>query len=248
MFIRTVRSVRNRSPSRPSASAFPPFPYRHEPSHLWSKICNTRILQSVVGFPLKWRRRMLSMATRPAGRHGPPRPAIWRNPCFIWATSPRPYPWLKRHTRSQPPNVAPIAFISRPVTPTKYAINQIFNPTFITIEQSSRFATWSSTNLTAFLGIVNHAVRLVNMEHHSNMSVVNTDTKGAGRDHLRLPTDLFLEETTTEREGGASDCLQSLSLQNNNSSTRSFIFRIQLFPAHAHYRVIGSIVCSRVRM
>ena len=122
------------------------------------------------------------------------------------------------HTRSQPPNVASMAFISRPATPTKYAINQIFNPTFITIEQSLRFATWSSTNLTAFLGIVNHAVRLVDMEHYSNISVVNTDTKGAGRDHFRLPTDPFLEETTAEREGGASNCLQSLSLQNNNSS------------------------------
>jgi hypothetical protein len=38
----------------------------------------------------------------------------------------------------------------------------------------------------------NHAVRLVDMEHHSNMRVVNTDTKGAGRDHF------LLEETTAE--------------------------------------------------
>ena len=49
----------------------------------------------------------------------------------------------------------------------------------------------------------NHAVRLVDMERHSNMRVVNTDTKGAGQDHFRLPTYPFLEETTAEREGGA---------------------------------------------
>ena len=67
------------------------------------------------------------------------------------------------------------------------------------------------------------------MEHYFNMSVVNTDTKGAGRDHFQLPADLLLEEITTEREAGVSGCLQSLLLQNNNSSTLSFIFRIQLF-------------------
>jgi hypothetical protein len=53
----------------PQAAPSHPFPYRHEPSHLWSKICNTRIPQSISGFPPKWR-RMLSMATRPASIFG----------------------------------------------------------------------------------------------------------------------------------------------------------------------------------
>jgi hypothetical protein len=71
------------------------------------------------------------MATRPAARHRPPRPAIWRNPCFIWGDFAQTLPVVEPgwHTRSQPPNVAPMAFISRPATPTKYATNQIFNPT-----------------------------------------------------------------------------------------------------------------------
>ena len=100
--------------------------------------------------------------------------------------------------------------------------------------------------LNGFLSIVSHAVRLVDMEHHSIMSAVNTNTKGAGRDHFRLPTDPFLEETAAEREGGASVC--RVSHCNIATVQRSFIFRIQLFPAHAHYRVINSIMCSRVRM
>ena len=36
-------------------------------------------------------------------------------------------------------------------------------------------------------------------------------------------------------------------IAKSTSSTRSFAFRIQLFPAHVPHRVISSIVCSRVR-
>jgi hypothetical protein len=108
--------------------------------------------------------------------------------------SPRPCPWLNRLAHSQPASERhPYGLHFASCNSDKICNQPDLQPDFYNDRAILAVCNVVVDKPNGFLGIVNHAIQLVNVEHHSNLTVVN-------RPYTTFPNLFSLEEIRTGLE------------------------------------------------